>query len=1357
MAVGPRLATAKQTLIEVTLDPSQSRALAEAILHGTGRASRPVIGDESRQAVGALRGYAYQIYASALAWLDLPPSAELHLEVAEDYAIAARDALRAVQVKDVQSTVSLAAAPARNAISAFVHLVDQNPTRQVRLTFLTTATVTREHELVHRTGEVPGIERWQQAAGGGEIADLRAVLLRLDLSERANQFIRERDDAQLRQDLLQRIDWQCGQGALTDLEYQLGVRLAKLCWAEFRVPLDEGAQLAAHLVMRILRVCAQTDSRVLTHSDLRALLGSVTRVGLERATFDNLLALVAGLQPGGTASLRPERAWILEAELPLPPLLVARDAIVACVREGLKKGRAVAICGGTGMGKTAIARLTCNQFSGKWSFLPLRNKNTEAAGEQLLAYARRDPDGTLGLIVDDVPDLHLIDANSTLVRAIRMLADRGELVLLTSARTPTTRGRAVLGLSEDAVVGVPMLSGDELLLLVQAAGGDAGWAMPIQIASRGGHPQLANALVTGLRGRGWPEEELHRLTLMTSTEVAEEGEATRAKLVEAVKDSPSRSLLHRVSMVHDRFPREVALALGAIPTAVPLPGERFDTLVGPWVDRISDGRYRISPLLESSGRHVLDSTELTSAHVAIAECLTSGSEILADQVDNIFVHGMQGRARKPLYVVAMLVTKSREQEVRDLLPHALHLVKAATDKSIAPWDHELSVMLRLAQVLLASGMGFGELGVRSVRALLSEVASLDAVTKEHLEAVVLGKILFREGLSRSLPEWPELISRLIDLGTAIPELSSAKTKAATDGQGIGAVLFAFSVSGLRGVAQLADAFDRLSRLEASRRDEMLGPLTPELAPIVQALTPWLRERDRAEANAADAIAKYDRMAELSTAWGQRDWAIAFAAAAADLCSQELHNADGALARLDAAQAALGNDRWLRRAAQKVLFGRKDDRAVVGLVETLRQAFSDTPIEAAHMLREGAISSSRLGDHDRAAAWLAAADSALATEHHPKLTAMAVGLAADAAAARWRTGDRSGSLSDLATVLGRLDGVDPSADLQCGYLHRIVRHSLLWFAHEAGLDPVEVDGAPPSLPPGACSNPDPLEAVLSLPLTHMDVAWYFLAQIAMVTGHPSAVPDPKTRISGGPITEMEIALSRHRLDGAIAEAEPAAFVRLLPAACDAAVAARLFMETRALRPVHEWQRTEIPRADPAHPLGMGYVSGAILAFQTVAAASGKFESVVRLRELLATPGTPLQVEMLELLFPAGSMPELGRRSIEHCARLVGREDLSPADLLECCLRLAVRFERSDFRRVVEPALVRWAKSEWLRIATARRFTLLNPQTSAPAIARAAETAGESFQTLAEILEAARYGSKLVVPSDLATWITSTARA
>jgi hypothetical protein len=42
-------------------------------------------GEEARQAVHALRGDAYQIYQSVVAWIDLSEDAELHLEVAEGY------------------------------------------------------------------------------------------------------------------------------------------------------------------------------------------------------------------------------------------------------------------------------------------------------------------------------------------------------------------------------------------------------------------------------------------------------------------------------------------------------------------------------------------------------------------------------------------------------------------------------------------------------------------------------------------------------------------------------------------------------------------------------------------------------------------------------------------------------------------------------------------------------------------------------------------------------------------------------------------------------------------------------------------------------------------------------------------------------------------------------------------------------------------------------------------------------------------------------------------------------------------------------------------------------------------------
>jgi hypothetical protein len=53
------------------------------------RLNAPPLGDPSREAVASLRGYAYQLYTSALAWIDLRNGEELYLEVAEDYAVAA--------------------------------------------------------------------------------------------------------------------------------------------------------------------------------------------------------------------------------------------------------------------------------------------------------------------------------------------------------------------------------------------------------------------------------------------------------------------------------------------------------------------------------------------------------------------------------------------------------------------------------------------------------------------------------------------------------------------------------------------------------------------------------------------------------------------------------------------------------------------------------------------------------------------------------------------------------------------------------------------------------------------------------------------------------------------------------------------------------------------------------------------------------------------------------------------------------------------------------------------------------------------------------------------------------------------
>src|SRR6266550_4029860 len=108
-------------------------------------------GDPAAQAVASLRGYAYQLYASALAWLDLKPGQELYLEVAKDYAVVAGNALKAVEVKDTSATpVTLNSPDIRQTLEAFVDLLERNPQKDVRLRFLSTSPIGKERKNEHR-------------------------------------------------------------------------------------------------------------------------------------------------------------------------------------------------------------------------------------------------------------------------------------------------------------------------------------------------------------------------------------------------------------------------------------------------------------------------------------------------------------------------------------------------------------------------------------------------------------------------------------------------------------------------------------------------------------------------------------------------------------------------------------------------------------------------------------------------------------------------------------------------------------------------------------------------------------------------------------------------------------------------------------------------------------------------------------------------------------------------------------------------------------------------------------------------------------------------------------------------------
>jgi hypothetical protein len=67
----------------------------------------PIQGDESRQAVPALRGYRYKILRTVYEWLDLKEGTCLYLEGAEGFDIVSSTTAEATHVKHSDTPASL--------------------------------------------------------------------------------------------------------------------------------------------------------------------------------------------------------------------------------------------------------------------------------------------------------------------------------------------------------------------------------------------------------------------------------------------------------------------------------------------------------------------------------------------------------------------------------------------------------------------------------------------------------------------------------------------------------------------------------------------------------------------------------------------------------------------------------------------------------------------------------------------------------------------------------------------------------------------------------------------------------------------------------------------------------------------------------------------------------------------------------------------------------------------------------------------------------------------------------------------------------------------------------------------------
>jgi tetratricopeptide (TPR) repeat protein len=1096
------------------------------------RLSAPPLGDPSREAVASLRGYAYQLYSSALAWIDLRPAEELYLEVAEDYAVAAQDALKAVQVKDTgPSTVTINSEGIREALDSFVDLVERNPQTSVFVRYLSTSPIGQERAVADRAGGKPTLEYWRSAAAAADVAPLRKILLAAGLSERVERFVNARDDQALRDDFLRRLQWDCGQPDLRAVQEILASRLARYCSDELGLYADDGEYLVGTVLMYALDTIVHKKPRRLDPFGLRKLLENATTIRIPRNAANAVLREAASRLSGPPSEITAVPAVLAtEADLPLPGILARRRRLLDEVIARLRTHGTVIVTGSSGRGKTIIARLASRELSKDIRILDVRNASPAETITQLRQASRELP-GTRpsAVLLDDLNEMDDPGVCDALARMLSVLRRADAICLITAYNQPSMRTLTQAGLDHGVCLAVPDLSIEEVREMAVAGGSDPKWAQTLYQAGAFGHPQLVNALISGLRARAWPEDELKRLRLFErSDDVEAERVAARRQLVAALPDD-AKALLYRVSLTIGSFDRPIVLALAELEPPIPAPGEQLDLLVGPWIEPYARQQYRVSPLVANAGEETLGPASQLSVNRAIAEAYTAGTVFNISKADAAFLHALRGKSQPALLKLAIGILTARQSVRKDLAEWITGVRLHRTDRPIFVEDARLSALLRLAQLVLRAPARERKAIEESWHALQREVAEA-ASSHPELEMSALGKALCDTSLSALLPDWIGLILRFdalggkeLDFAASQPPVDHIKTPT------VSGILFLLQASGIGSVLELKAVFDRLDGLPAEQRAALLtnaAEMPSDFSLIVNHA--WLSEHRRG-IDWENCAQLYLEMAKQAQRWDYRQLALRCYIARGVMLDEYAIDPEGALTALNEAEESLGADPALSRARAKIYYRRKDHASALALLrESADKAARNDFVEQAFMFREAGISAAETGDWADATRWFDAAQAAGAKLASDSMAMMALGLVADRGIAEFQAGNLSKAIESLSKALEGLSQFDAGSSLKAGYLHRVVRHAVLCVNLRVTGKQELVPDQEAAIAPGMCSNPEPSD-LGDLPLGHIDLAWYLLAEAEIEGDAGTSVADSmRSRLGGKAIPTMETSLRAARI-------------------------------------------------------------------------------------------------------------------------------------------------------------------------------------------------------------------------------------
>ncbi len=1277
-------------------------------------------GDAARQAVAALRGYAYQLYASSLAWLALGDGAVLHLEVAEDYAVATRQALVGTQVKDTagSGSITLQSAGVRAAIDAYVDLVARNPDRKVSFHYLTTSQIGLERESAHRVDGTPALRYWRRAAAGADLAPLRALVASLELKGATRTHLASLSDEAFRSDFLQRIHWDCGAPGLTDIHADLEAGLIEYVATARRLSSHAARNLTSSVLERILLTAVSGEARALRRADLLALIDEAALVAVP---IEQLADAFQG--PGATSTILRGGFLAPAGDLPLPEIHAPREALVATIDAGRRACGIAIVSGATGLGKSLAARLVAAQSGHSWSIADFRYlPPVEAAARlgQLQGELAASP--ATHVILDDLNEIDDPAVCDALVRELASLRRRDRTAIVTTYRAPANTTLHQLAPGATPPVDMPYLDEEEVAGLVAAMDGDAKYAGPVYRAAANGHPQLTMAVLLHLKSSDWSRASLAAmLGGQLQSELGAERRAVRQRLVRALS-ADAQTLLLRASLIRGGFNRDLAIRIAGLDPAVSRGGLVLDQLFGSWIEPFQRNRLRVSPLLEDAAADVLSADERRAVHRCVADAILGAEDLSAADAPAAMHHALNSEEVKLVVAFAQSVVTSHVEMIDMLAPFLTELMFLSTDRPIFPQDTAASAMMRLAQLLVLLPYGTPEQARACWGMLEQERVHMKGVVL--FEGLALSKLLLHPRAGELFGDWLEILLRFDRLCQSDPRLAETSrnfTSKAGGNPHVSGVLFAGQLRSIRTVARFRAILERLDQETAETRARLFSSFRPGRGDIsVLVKHGWLKESRTEGFDWEAAQRDYGACAELAMRWDNPMLASRCAIAQSICIDQNGGDAERALAALTDAEARIGFDVAFSRARATIHWRQRDHAAALPLLTAAAEAGGQDTIERAYIAREAGISAANLGDWPAAQGWFERAQVAAATASGiPSVRAMAIGLLADTAQAAYEAGRPDIAIFRMRDALVALPTIDEDGTLAEAYCHRVVRHGLLWLYRK--ITGTEAGGEEEVVyQPGAASNSEPLEAIRSHPVIALDLSFYLLADADEALAEPTGFyREFRNYLVDGPVLTSEIPAAIAEDHKVIATHDPSDFVARVRrhAAMAKMVASGQARET--VDQLKSPRRGTIPLAiidadapSDIHRAAEDYM----LSFATGAAMARAFDAIDSIVEQgLAAPEVSALHPLLRRMGGAVSTLATDREGAANSIWLV-REDLSgrPVEFCWAAVWLLLHVNSSRLRDGVAQPLIAWTYAGADHLVRNARFRLSLPTVTAPLV-------------------------------------------